>query len=63
VSATDMVYGCNGCATTLGRAECATHRDKPKPSGGVNLYFTHCIHGLDMRIYPRCYLCKPVKEQ
>lgn len=26
---------------------------------GANLYVTHCIHGLDLRIYPRCYMCKP----
>ena len=19
----------------------------------------HCMHGLDMRVHPRCYLCKP----
>jgi hypothetical protein len=21
---------------------------------------THCEHGLDLRIHPRCYLCKPL---
>jgi hypothetical protein len=26
---------------------------------GVNLYNTTCVHGLDLRLVPRCYLCKP----
>jgi len=26
---------------------------------GVNLYITTCLHGVDMRFTPRCYLCKP----
>lgn len=29
--------------------------DVPPP----NMYSTHCIHGLDLRIFPRCYLCTP----
>ena len=23
------------------------------------LQITHCIHGLDLRLHPRCYLCRP----
>jgi hypothetical protein len=26
---------------------------------GVNMYVTTCIHGVDLRFTPRCYLCKP----
>ena len=26
---------------------------------GVNLYITTCLHGVDLRFTPRCYLCKP----
>jgi len=29
---------------------------------GVNLYITTCLHGVDMRFTPRCYLCKPWPE-
>jgi len=54
----DAIYGCDTCRTTIGRAGCPTHRDKPSP--GVNFYITTCIHGLDLRLVPRCYLCKPI---
>ena len=23
---------------------------------------THCPHGLDMRLHPRCYLCRPLAD-
>ena len=26
---------------------------------GVNMYITTCLHGVDLRFTPRCYLCKP----
>lgn len=26
---------------------------------GSQLVMTHCIHGLDRRLHPRCYLCRP----
>jgi hypothetical protein len=26
---------------------------------GVNFYITTCLHGVDLRLTPRCYLCKP----
>lgn len=55
----DAIYGCDTCRTTIGRAGCPTHRDQPKPTPGVNIYITTCIHGLDLRIHPRCYLCRP----
>ena len=53
----DAIYGCDTCRTTIGRAGCPTHRDKPSP--GVNFYITTCVHGLDLRVVPRCYLCEP----
>ena len=27
---------------------------------GTTIYITHCPHGLDLRIYPRCYMCQPL---
>ena len=27
---------------------------------GTGLVITHCPHGLDLRIHPRCYLCDPI---
>jgi hypothetical protein len=24
---------------------------------------THCIHGLDLRLHPRCYLCRPASDE
>ena len=56
---TDAIYGCDGCRTTIGRMGCPTHRDKPAPTPGVNLYITTSIHGVDLRLVPRCYLCRP----
>lgn len=56
----DAIYGCDGCSTTLGRAGCVSHRDRPSP--GANLFITHCQHGLDLRLNPRCYLCRPEPE-
>ena len=32
------------------------HRLRPEPQ----FVSTRCPHGLDMRIYPRCYLCVPL---
>jgi len=29
---------------------------------GVNMYITTCLHGVDLRFTPRCYLCKPWPE-
>ena len=57
------MLGCDGCRTTLDRMGCPTHRDQPQPAPGANLYITHCIHGLDLRLYPRCYLCRPLKTE
>lgn len=31
------------------------------PPPGANMYITNCIHGLDLRVHPRCYLCHPVE--
>ena len=27
----------------------------------TDLIITHCKHGLDLRLYPRCFLCKPLE--
>ena len=29
---------------------------------GGNLYITTCVHGVDLRFTPRCYLCRPETE-
>ena len=55
----DAIYGCDSCRTTIGRAGCEIHRDRPAPTPGVNLYITTCVHGVDLRFVPRCYLCRP----
>ena len=34
----------------------------PPPPPGVNLYITTCVHGVDLRFWPRCYLCHPEME-
>lgn len=35
---TDMVYGCDGCRTTLGRQGCSLHRDSNTyAAGGVTV--------------------------
>lgn len=26
------------------------------------IVITHCKHGLDLRVHPRCYLCKPLES-
>ena len=65
----DAVYGCDTCRTTIGRAGCPTHRDSNTYTDeagayhytGSRLVITHCIHGLDLRLHPRCYLCNPVR--
>lgn len=28
---------------------------------GTEIVTTHCKHGLDLRVHPRCYLCKPLE--
>lgn len=63
---------CDGCRGSLGRQGCPTHRDSatyadPTQAGryewtGSTLVLTHCIHGLDLRLYPRCYLCRPADQ-
>ena len=53
---TDAVYGCDTCRTTIGRAGCPTHGHTWASSQPV---VTHCPHGLDLRVHPRCYLCRP----
>lgn len=53
----DGIYGCDACRTTAGRSGCPTHRDRP--SVGANMFYTTCLHGVDLRFTPRCYLCKP----
>ena len=51
---------CDGCRGTLGAAGCPTHRNSAAaPSLGVNVFITTCVHGVDLRFVPRCYLCKP----
>lgn len=37
----------------------AASPDRPEPPG-ANLYITNCVHGVDLRFVPRCYLCNPV---
>jgi hypothetical protein len=27
---------------------------------GAGIVITTCIHGLDLRIYPRCFMCRPL---
>lgn len=49
------VYGCDGCRTTAGAAGCSIHGRTWSSSPII----THCPHGLDLRLYPRCYLCSP----
>lgn len=51
----------------MGRAGCPTHRQNNAvtiaPStqwSSSEPILTHCNHGLDLRINPRCYLCHPV---
>ena len=52
---------------TIGRAGCPTHRDSNAYTDeagayhftGSRLVLTHCVHGLDLRLHPRCYLCRP----
>lgn len=62
---TDAIYGCDTCRTTIGRAGCPIHRDSAtlvaqSHSWSVSTpILTHCQHGLDLRIHPRCYLCEP----
>jgi len=64
----DAIYGCDTCRSTIGRAGCPTHRDSNAYTDeagafhytGSGLVMTHCIHGLDLRLHPRCYLCKPL---
>lgn len=59
----DAIYGCDGCRTTLGRAGCATHRDRPavaplysfRPTHGSH---THAHDGRECREYivGECFL-------
>ena len=59
---------CDGCRGTLGRAGCPSHRDSatyidPSHSWSSSTpILTHCLHGLDLRLHPRCYLCNPAHE-
>lgn len=53
----DAIYGCDTCRTTMGRSGCPTHRDRPLV--GANTFITTCPHGVDLRVTPRCYLCRP----
>lgn len=63
----DAIYGCDTCRSTIGRAGCPTHRDSNAYTDeagayhytGSRLVMTHCVHGLDLRLHPRCYLCRP----
>lgn len=57
----DAIYGCDTCRTTIGRQGCPTHKDKPTPIG-ANMFITTCMHGVDLRFNPRCYICKPMSE-
>ena len=63
---TDTTYlNCDGCRGTIGPAGCPTHRgsatyiDPSHSWSSSTPVLTHCQHGLDLRIHPRCYLCKP----
>lgn len=60
----EAIYGCDGCRTTIGRAGCPIHRDSAAYTdhqtwASSTPVLTHCVHGLDLRIHPRCYLCRP----
>jgi hypothetical protein len=64
----DAIYGCDGCRTTIGRAGCPTHRDSAVYTdrhewSTSEPVLTHCIHGLDLRLHPRCYLCRPASDE
>jgi hypothetical protein len=65
----DVIYGCDTCRTTIGRAGCPTHRDsavctdRHEWSSASTPVLTHCIHGLDLRLHPRCYLCRPASDE
>jgi len=50
-------HHCAGCSTTAGMAGCPEHGGHSWSSSQVVI--THCQHGLDLRIHPRCYLCEP----
>jgi len=50
-------HHCAGCSTTAGMAGCPEHGGHSWSSSQVVV--THCQHGLDLRIHPRCYLCEP----
>ena len=52
-----MSHHCAGCSTTAGMAGCPEHGRHSWSSSQVVV--THCQHGLDLRIHPRCYLCEP----
>jgi len=52
-----MAHHCAGCSTTAGMAGCPEHGGHSWSSSQPVL--THCQHGLDLRINPRCYLCEP----
>ena len=51
-----VMLNCDGCRGTAGMAGCPTHGHTWASSQPV---VTHCPHGLDLRVHPRCYLCSP----
>lgn len=52
---------CAGCSTTAGIAGCPEHGSNTYTPHliGVNDFITTCRHGIDLRLTPRCYLCRP----
>jgi len=52
-----MMLNCDGCRGTAGMSGCPTHGHSWSSSQPV---ITHCPHGLDLRLNPRCYLCEPI---